>query len=465
MAKKRRYLSLAVAPLAACWIMAMMAGQPAPHDVFAFIRTLDATAELRIWPGFDPSTLPVALFDGEKTVLLRHPSPPSEFSPLPGRPGVLFFEGRHPAVVSNRVVEIGGALTGTVLATPKDSVPGTLLACIEEVFHAFWRPRHPSFRPDEMVRYGYPIDDPENLVRLIAEDEALARAIEAAGDPEAVAWAGTAFRIRAERTASLSGDVRAYETAMETMEGTANYVSRLSLGETPARTAERLRQARPAEGIRWRFYDSGAAVCMLLDRMVPDWKPRTEQEPTLAIGDLLSAELARRRVRPAEFSTPETEEYRVEAAKRIAGLSESRRQLRADVLARPGTRVIIETAAGSAPFRVERFDPMSLSILDLGEVVHANYLTLKGGDGWVEVANPGFVRRSFAGTLSLTVSGGPHPITGGIRRITVVGMPTAPRITRDGGVVKIDSPELRASLPGAEVLVDGSTIRVTLPKH
>jgi len=464
-AKNRTYPSLVFAALAAVWAMPAGAAQTEPHDVFAFVRTLDASGELRLWPGFDPAGMPIALFDGDKTILLRHPNPPPEFSPLPDRPGVLFVKGRHPAVVSNSVVEMGGVLTGTVLATPNESIHGTLLACIEEVFHAFWRPRHPSFRPDEIARYGYPIDDLENLIQLIAEDEALARAIEAAGDAEAAGWAATAFRIRAERTASLPDDVRAYETALETMEGTANYVSRLSLGETPGLTAERLRQARPADGIRWRFYDTGAAVCLLLDRVVPGWKARTEREPALAIGELLGAELARRQVAPAEFATSETEGFRGKAEERIADLSRSRRELRADVLARPGTRVLIELAAGSEPFRIERFDPMSLSILDQGEVVHANYLTLRVGGGSVEVTNPDFVRRSFVGTVCLTVSGGRHPITGGIRRLTVVGMRTAPRLTRADGVVKIDSPELRASLPGADVQVDGQTIRITLPKR
>jgi hypothetical protein len=441
------------------------AAQTPPHDVFAFVRTLDASAELRLWPGFEPAKMPIALFDGERTVLLRHPSPPPEFTPMPDRPGVLSFKGRFPTVVSNRVVEMGGVLTGTVLATPNENIHSTLLACIEEVFHAFWRPRHPSFRPNEMVRYGYPVDDPENLVWLIAEDEALARAIEAADDPAALGWAAAAFRIRAERTASLPEDVRTYETAQETLEGTANYVSRLSLKETPAQTAERLRAARPADGIRWRFYDTGTAVCMLLDRAVPDWKDRTEKEPALAIGDLLGVELSKRGVTPAEFSPAEAEGFRAKAAASIAELAQSRAQLRSDVLARPGTRVIIELPEGAEPFRIERFDPISLSILDRGEVVHANYLNLRGENGSIEVANPGFVRRSFAGTVSLTASGGRHPIAGGIRRVTVLGIPTPPLITREGGAVKVDAPELKASLAGADVQVDGSTIRITLPKR
>jgi len=443
--------------------MAGEAAQGAPPDVFAYVRTLDATAGLRLWPGFNPAEMPIALFDGEKTILLRHPNPPPEFSPMPDRPDALFFKGRYPAVVSNSVAAIGGIPTGTVLATPEEDIHGTLLACIEEAFHVFWRPRHPSFRPDEIVRYGYPIDDPENLVRLIAEDEALARAVEAADDATAAGWAAAAFRIRAERTASLPDDVRAYETALETLEGTANWISRISLGETPGLTAERLRQARPADGIRWRFYDSGAAVCMILERIAPDWKVRTEKEPTLAIGELLRGELAQRQIMPKEFSTVESERFRSQAATRIADLSKSRRELRDDVHARPGSRIIIELPSGSEPFRIERFDPMSLSILDNGEVVHANYLTLRAGDGSVAVTNPDFVRRSFAGTVCLTVPAGRHPLMDGIRRLTVVGMRTAPRIARADGVVTIDSPEVRASLPGADVRVDGLTIHITLP--
>ena len=441
------------------------ASPPGPRDVFAFVRTLDETAALRLWPGFEPARMPIALFDGEKTVLLRHPAPPPEFIPLPGHPGALFYEGRYPAVVSNRVVEIGGALTGTVLATPSEPIHGTLLACIEEVFHAFWRPRHPSFRPDEMIRYGYPIDDAENLIRLLAEDEALARAIEAGGERDAAAWAAAAAKLRSERTASLSPEVRLYETAMETMEGTANYVSRIALGEAPSETAVRLRQARPADGIRWRFYDSGAAVCMLLERLLPGWKELSEQDPAREIGGLLGAEIERRRVAPAAFPLREMKTFRAAADARIAGLVRSRREMRADVLGRPGGRVVVELAAGAGPLRVERFDPMSLFILDRGQVVHANYLTLTAESGSIEVANPEFVRRSFAGTVSLTESAGRHPLTAGVRRLTVAGIGSEPRITRENGVVRLESPEIRASLSGAEVRVEGRTVRITLPKR
>ena len=161
---------LAAAALAGAGVILAMSGaalvaqaaqapsQPpsASQDVFAFVRALDEAAARGVWPGFSPSGIPVALYDGEHTVLLRHPSPPPEFSPTPGRPGVLIAKGRHPAVTGNSTREIGGVRTATVIATPAQPVERTMLAVVEEVFHVFWLARHPSFRPNEMARYAYP---------------------------------------------------------------------------------------------------------------------------------------------------------------------------------------------------------------------------------------------------------------------------------------------------------------------
>ena len=149
----------------------------ASPDVFTFVRALDEAASRNVWPGFEPSRVPLALFDGERTVLLRHPSPPPEFTPWPDHPGALVVNGRHPAVAGNSTREIGGVRTATVIATLSQSVESTTLAVVEEVFHVFWLARHPVFRPDEMARYGYPLDAADNQRAILAEDEALARAI------------------------------------------------------------------------------------------------------------------------------------------------------------------------------------------------------------------------------------------------------------------------------------------------
>ena len=47
-------------------------------DPFAVVAALDRFAETPLWPGFEPSEYPLAIYDGERTLLMRHPSPPEE---------------------------------------------------------------------------------------------------------------------------------------------------------------------------------------------------------------------------------------------------------------------------------------------------------------------------------------------------------------------------------------------------
>ena len=428
----------------------------------SIIRAFDEAGTKAIWPGFDAKAWPIAVFDGERTVLLRHPSPPPEFTAVPGRPGVLVFPGRYPAVTGNSTRDIAGVRTATVVATTAEEVENALLASVEEVFHVFWLSRHTGFRPNEMARYGYPLTDVDNLRLILAEDEALARAL-AAEDGAAAAWAGAAIRLRRERTPRLEPDVLAYETALEMMEGTANFAARFALGEKPGKTAARLREPRPAEAIRWRFYDTGAALCMLLERFQPGWKVRLDAEPDLTILALLDAAVSRLEIKPVEFSAAEAAEHRSRAESAAAALADRRRQLRKDVLERPGARVVIEAAAGAEPFDLPRFDPINLSVLDGGEVVHANFLNLSCASGTVELANPGFARRSFAGTVGLTVPAGRHPLATRIRALTVVGIQGEPKVGRDGDTVTVEAPGLRVTLKGASVRTENGTVRVVVP--
>ena len=434
------------------------------HDVFAFVRALDEAAARGVWPGFSPTGIPVALFDGEHTILLRHPSPPPEFSPMPGRPGVLFVNGRHPGVTGNSTREIGGVRTATVIATPAQPVERTMLAVVEEVFHVFWLARHPSFRPNELARYVYPVDDVENLGRLIAEDEALARALEAQRIDDAAGWAAAALGFRRERVTRLAEDVRVYETSLEMMEGTANYVARVSVGEPVQKTADRLRAPRPAEDIRWRFYDTGAALCLLLDRLSPGWQARSDHQPALTMVELMEEALRARGVAAAAFPEAETAGFRARAAASIADLGVRRQRLRTELGERRGGRVVVEVAAGAEPFRVQRFDPINLMVLGAGAMAHANYLTLAVPQGSIELTNPGFVRGSFGGTVSVTEAAGRHPLSDGVRRLTIAGIQGAPTVGGAEGTVSVEAPGVRLTLRDVETHVDGDVVRIIVKK-
>lgn len=439
-------------------------GELEADDVFALVRSLDAVGSKGLWPGFDPATWPVAVYDGKMTFLLRHPSPPQEFSPSPGRPGIWVMPGRYPAVVANSTREIGGTRTATVLATPGRNSTETTPACVEEVFHVFWLARHPTFRPNEMARYGYPVKDKDNLRNLLAEDEALARALESEDDAQAAGWAAAALRIRRERTSRLEEDARGYETALEMMEGTANYVARRAVDESPGRTSARLRDKRPAEGIRWRFYDTGAALCWLSDRFDSGWKARSESHPDLTTVEILHLALARRNTPPKEFSDAEAVGFRARASAEADDLAARQENLRRELLDRHGPRIIVDVAEGAEPFRPERFDPINLSVLGAGEVVHPHFITLVGPSGSIDLTNAGFARGSYAGTVGLTASAGRQPLGDGIRRLTVLGLQSTPQISRDGEIV-LTAPGLRLKLRGAELQVDGETIRITVPNE
>ena len=437
--------------------------QASERDAFAFVRALDDAGARDVWPGFNPSEWPIALFDGQQTILLRHPSPPPEFVPMPGRPGVLAMSGRHPAVVWNSTRDIGGVRTATVIATPEQEIESTMLACIEEVFHVFWLGRHTNFRPNEMARYAYPVKDSRNLQSILAEDEALARALEAENPQEAAGWAAAAIRIRNERLPQLSDDDRAFETGLEMMEGTANYAARVAVGQKSEATAVRLRTERQPDQIRWRFYDTGAAICFLLDRFQPDWKALIDDDLERTAADLLEAAIASADAQPAAFSATDMQSFEDRAASGIAALSERQRAAREDLLGRGGPRIVIEVAGDAEPLRVARFDPINLFVLDGGEVIHPNYITFTCPSGTIELANPGFARGAFDGTVALTRAAGRHPLGDGIRALTIVGVRGTPRVDRSNGRLTIEAEGVRIALQGADMITEGETFRISLP--
>ena len=50
------------------------------------LRLFDEIAAKKVWPGFTPSTWPLAVYDGQKTLLLRHPNPPPNSRLFPAAP-------------------------------------------------------------------------------------------------------------------------------------------------------------------------------------------------------------------------------------------------------------------------------------------------------------------------------------------------------------------------------------------
>jgi hypothetical protein len=455
-------LLAAVLTLACASATGPAARQTPQPDVFALLRTVDGMDARRAWPGFRPADWPIAVFDGNRTLLLRHPSPPPEFAPLDGHPGVLAMAGRHSAVSGNSTTTLGGARTATIVARPGDNRENILLAYVEELFHVFWLQRHTAFRPNEMARYTYPVKDARNLQRVFAENEALARALDAPDADGAARWAAAMLQVRRERERALTPDARAFETGLEMMEGTANAVARVLVGLPASATSGRLRAACEADQLRWRYYDSGAAICLLLDRLQPGWQLRIDADAGLTTLAALEAAVAATGAKPLAFTAAESSQFEQRAAAAIADLSARQAKVRSELLGRRGPRILMEVGDGRERFRVTRFDPINLLVLDAGEVAHPRYLTLSGAAGTIEVVNPAFAPGAFAGVVALTQAAGGHPLGDGIRAVTLVGFASAPTLDRRDGRVVVEGDGVRLSLAGAEARVEGETIRVSL---
>lgn len=347
-----------------------------------------------LWPGFAPEDYPVAVYDGVRTRLFRHPSPPAEFGMDPDEGRVHAVTGRHPAVVANTVVELGGVPTATILSGSSD-VHATIA---HETFHLYCGSRHPEWAANEAVTLSYPADDVEVLTLRRLEAEALRRAL----DRASAAWAAAAVGFKQRRFERLSSPLIGYERDLERWEGIAFYVEGKVAGVT--RCLDNLGEPSRPDEIRWAAYQTGEAMSVLLDLFSPGWTFLLESNDARVLDELLRVAVAGRA--PAEFSAGETSAIAERAQADVAALIADRSARREQFVARKG-RVVL--AADGDPLRVAQFDPMNLRYLGGGEVLHTRLLKLRNESTELEILD----------AEALTESAGAHPLFDGIRRVTI----------------------------------------------
>lgn len=329
-----------------------------------------------LWPGFDPQKIPVAIYDGQRTTLRNHPSPPPEF-----KDGV--YEGRHPAVTGNSSLPIGGIETATVLAA--HPTPGLIA---HEQFHVHERTKHPAWSANEADLFVYPADDAEAFALLRRETEALRNALN--GDQSA---ARLALEYRRQRFARIGATAAKYERGSELNEGLATYIQhRVDGGAVVLADG-------PPDGVRDRIYQSGLAYALLLDRWAPRWQEALEGGDPRSLDELLAAAL----LPPVDVSAE------------IRELVAKREQRKRDFLAQPGWRITI--TAKDQPFFPKRFDPLNVHVVGKGEVLHTRFLQLDG----IEIL----------GRSALTEAAGEHPLFNGVRSVTLTGLAQKPEIVGD----------------------------------
>jgi hypothetical protein len=203
-------------------------------------------------------------------------------------------------------------------------------------------------------------------------------------------------------------------------------------------------------------------LCFVADRVLPGWRERLEEDRTLTVVDMLESALSGGRQDAAAFTRADIDAFRARATESIADLAARQQRLRADLLGRRGSRIVVDVAPGRDALHLQRFDPINLMILDRGVVAHPHFVSLTDPRGTIELTNPRYARESYAGTVALTVSAGAHPLRDGIRQLTVVGLDATPRIEEKGEQLTVEAPGVRLSLRGAQVRVDGDVVHVTL---
>ena len=413
--------------------------------VVEVLKEFDRISSRPLWPGFEPRRIALEVFDGGRTWLLRHPSPPAEFRPLPGEKDVAVFGGRHESLRANTSIVLGGIATATASFEGHGESPRRLAGLlVHEAFHVFQSRRHPNWGGNEVDQFLYPVEDAEVLAQRRLESAALARGL-AAGNPSAtVAWAARALSARRDRFARLPESASAYERGTEMKEGLARYVETKAAGqEEPLLPQEEF----PAQAVRLRSYASGCAIGLILDRLDPAWKRQLEERDDVALDELLRRAVAGGR--SIEFSAADEEAARHRAADDVVSLKARNVALLREFLRAPGWTVVVETEDPIFPLG---FDPWNVERLSASEVLHTRWIKLGNSSGSLEVLD----------RHSLTEGAGKHPLFEGVRRVTITGLPSAPRIEEADGAVKISENGLTLDFRGARVAQDGHTVTITL---
>ncbi len=420
------------------------AGQAAQAPrVIEVFREFDRIGARPLWPGFDPRSVPVEVYDGNKSYLFHHRNPPEGFHELVGAPGIFVFSGHHEAVRANTGTEVNGLPTATAdfSDSTRQSVSDLASLLIHETFHVYEKRAHPKWGANEGVGFTYPFDDPVLLEERRLETLALVRALEAPNDRQARCWAEAALAERGERFGKMPPEDAGYERGTELNEGLAQYVEFLSVGKPAALKPEDF----PAGKIRERGYATGQALALLLDRFAPDWKSQMGDTP---LDEVLRGALPKSDP-PCSFPASIMTADLARARHDVAELVEGRVKRRQEFLNVPGWR--LEVVAGREPLWPQGFDPWNTEPLGHKEILHSRWLKVGNGSGAIEVLNH----------ASLTEAAGEHPLFNGVRELIVTGLKQL-RVSDSAGKVAIDAPGAKGEFTGT-VVRSGQTIRINLP--
>ncbi len=477
--------SLSVAAMALVALVGRAAAQEPPSETVAAIREacekvdeLGPMAPDSIWPGFRPDTIPVLYVLPERGTLLLGWSGalPDGFEALEG------FEGAGWQPEAAR----GAASTGTQLegqGTAQVVVGDTDVAdlvgvTVHEAFHVFQgsvRREGNRFGEGEnsFLVTSYPIFDADNEAAFALEGRLLSAALAERSDDQASKLALQYVAVREGRHRRLEAELVEFEKLVELNEGLAQYAGLRAvtmLGHDSAYEASAAAEAERILGdldglitdtsrsFRLRFYSTGPAMSLILDRLADfDWKAWGIEE-NAALQDAV-AEVVGFWARQRAWQAEAYYEYGgglTELAER--SVNEHRALRRAQVeetLAQPGVRLVVQGEA-LGYIGMCGIDPQNLLQAEEGVLFHTRwFIACAGGALRAEFTTP-VVQDQTEVTLEAVVGSIEEVV------VTVGGEPLEFGDTRIEGAsdLRVESPGVTLRAPLADVAIEGTVLRI-----
>jgi len=476
--------SLFVAALAVAAAGACRAQEP-PPALLARLAAIDS-AVVRvgaahpdaIWPGFRPDTVPVLYVVPDQGTLLLDwpaPEPPAGFTPVAGVAHA-GWQGAAARSAASTSASLAGRSAAQVVVSP-DATDALLFGTtVHEAFHVFARSRARQGRrfgsgENSFLVSSYPVFDARNEAAFALEGRLLARALAAPTTAAAREAAQEFVAAREARQRRLASEFADFETQTELNEGLAEYalVRVLQLAESdPAlpwradaageirRHTDRLDSltANVRQSLRFRFYATGPAMGLLLDRLAgPAWRATLERDDLTLQEALAEASGYRDRERALlarAARAVDTAALDRDARGAIARLRALRRVQTDSILAEPGLLVVLR--ADSLPghgFGLCGIDPQNLLQVDSTVLLHTRWVRPCAGGFSGEFTAPAIQDRA-AGTFTAVV-GAEDSVS-----LTTAGKPVA---LREG--VGVVVPDFKLVAPGATLEVARAALRRT----
>jgi hypothetical protein len=360
---------------------------PGNQKVLEVHETMDRLAAAlkdQVWPGYDPRKYTAVVTDKKtgQNALRITPDPKSE------RPAIII------------------TLNATHLSknTPEENV----LLVFHEAFHAF---EHDPARPGARWRFentlhlfDYASLPPRNNALFAIEGQLLVAALEARTAEDARTKVRQFLAVRGLRQAELDAPLVAFEKGAESNEGMAEYAGvkavvagmeaarekrvavAFSFTDGPRYLREKYQKlnsiTRLGNNDRLKFYYTGSAQGLLLDRLSPGWKEKL-QAKAAAVQDLLAGAVGGAPGRTeAEavlraYGYEKVLEQEQEQARRRLAAGEALLQ---SALAQKGRRFTIDVSALGRVGDYVGFDPMNVTVLDGKRRLHTRMVNFAQKD-------------------------------------------------------------------------------------